>query len=95
MTMTFVTVGLFVISFAFGVFHGTLDKVSAAAMSGAQSALELCFSMAAIAAAGVPVFAWKGETLTEYWDCTWAVLCGSSCAASSRRRGVMRKRSPR
>src|SRR5690348_4832023 len=19
---------------------------------------------------GVPVFAWKGETLTEYWDCT-------------------------
>ncbi len=46
MTMTFVTVGLFVISFAFGVFHGTLDKVSAAAMSGAQSALELCFSMA-------------------------------------------------
>ena len=25
---------------------------------------------AAIAAAGVPVFAWKGETLEEYWDCT-------------------------
>ena len=24
---------------------------------------------AAIAAAGVPVFAWKGETLEEYWDC--------------------------
>ena len=24
----------------------------------------------AIAAAGVPVFAWKGETLEEYWDCT-------------------------
>src|SRR5579884_1861540 len=23
---------------------------------------------AAIAAAGVPVFAWKGETLEEYWD---------------------------
>ncbi len=29
---------------------------------------------AAIAAAGVPVFAWKGETLEEYWDCTWAAL---------------------
>ena len=29
---------------------------------------------AAIAATGVPVFAWKGETLTEYWDCTWAAL---------------------
>jgi len=25
---------------------------------------------AAIAKAGVPVFAWKGETLKEYWDCT-------------------------
>src|SRR5450755_2607723 len=25
---------------------------------------------AAIAEAGVPVFAWKGETLEEYWDCT-------------------------
>ena len=26
---------------------------------------------AAIAQAGVPVFAWKGETLEEYWDLTW------------------------
>jgi adenosylhomocysteinase len=25
---------------------------------------------AAVAAAGVPVFAWKGESLEEYWDCT-------------------------
>ena len=25
---------------------------------------------AAIAATGTPVFAWKGETLEEYWDCT-------------------------
>src|SRR5690554_3037769 len=25
---------------------------------------------AAIAASGVPVFAWKGETLEEYWWCT-------------------------
>ena len=29
---------------------------------------------AAIAATGVPVFAWKGETLEEYWDCTYAAL---------------------
>jgi len=29
---------------------------------------------AAIAAAGVPVFAWKGETLEEYWECTWQAL---------------------
>src|ERR1700754_3809047 len=25
---------------------------------------------AGIAATGTPVFAWKGETLEEYWDCT-------------------------
>ena len=29
---------------------------------------------AAIAASGVPVFAWKGETLEEYWDCTLDAL---------------------
>ncbi|MBE6378667.1 MAG: adenosylhomocysteinase [Lentisphaerae bacterium] len=29
---------------------------------------------AAIAQAGVPVFAWKGETLEEYWECTLAAL---------------------
>jgi len=29
---------------------------------------------AAIAAAGTPVFAWKGENLVEYWECTWDAL---------------------
>jgi adenosylhomocysteinase len=29
---------------------------------------------AAIAAAGVPVFAWKGETLEEYWQCTLSAI---------------------
>src|SRR5450432_1499026 len=29
---------------------------------------------AAIAAAGVPVFAWKGETLEDYWDCTYRAI---------------------
>ena len=29
---------------------------------------------AAMAEAGVPVFAWKGETLEEYWWCTWQAL---------------------
>jgi adenosylhomocysteinase len=29
---------------------------------------------AAIAATGVPVFAWKGETLEEYWECTMSAL---------------------
>ncbi len=33
---------------------------------------------AAIAAAGVPVFAWKGETLEEYWWCTWKALVNPS-----------------
>ena len=29
---------------------------------------------AAIAKSGTPVFAWKGETLREYWDCTWKAM---------------------
>jgi len=29
---------------------------------------------AAIAASGVPVFAWKGEALEDYWDCTYRAL---------------------
>ncbi len=30
---------------------------------------------AAIAVTGVPVFAWKGETLEEYWWCTYKAIC--------------------
>jgi adenosylhomocysteinase len=30
---------------------------------------------AAIAAAGTPVFAWKGESLEDYWWCTYQALC--------------------
>ena len=29
---------------------------------------------AAIAMAGTPVFAWKGETLEEYWECTYQAI---------------------
>jgi adenosylhomocysteinase len=29
---------------------------------------------AAIASANVPVFAWKGETLEEYWECTYQAI---------------------
>jgi len=29
---------------------------------------------AAIAVTGIPVFAWKGESLVEYWDCTWKAV---------------------
>ena len=29
---------------------------------------------AAIAASGVPVFAWKGESLEDYWWCTYQAL---------------------
>jgi adenosylhomocysteinase len=31
---------------------------------------------AAIAAAGIPVFAWKGETEEEYWDCVKKTITG-------------------
>lgn len=29
---------------------------------------------AAIAKVNIPVFAWKGETLEEYWECTWEAI---------------------
>src|SRR5688572_28131601 len=29
---------------------------------------------AAVAASGIPVFAWKGETLEEYWWCTYQAV---------------------
>ena len=52
---------------------------SAAAVYGADRSWYLvngstCGILAAIAAAGVPVFAWKGETLEEYWECTYRAL---------------------
>src|SRR5437667_8356774 len=28
----------------------------------------------AIAAGGVPAFAWKGESLEQYWDCTYRAI---------------------
>ena len=39
---------------------------------------------AAIAAAGVPVFAWKGESLKEYWDCTLDALTWADADGSAR-----------
>ncbi len=36
---------------------------------------------AAIAAAGIPVFAWKGETLEEYWWCTEQALSWQTSTA--------------
>jgi adenosylhomocysteinase len=33
------------------------------------------WAAAAIAETGVPVFAWKGETLEEYWWCTFQAMC--------------------
>ncbi len=46
MSMTFVVTGLFLFSFLFGFGRGTMAEVSAAAMEGASSAVELCLSMA-------------------------------------------------
>jgi adenosylhomocysteinase len=33
---------------------------------------------AAVAKAGIPVFAWKGESLEEYWNCTWSAIVAPS-----------------
>lgn len=46
MSMTFVVTGLFLFSFFFGFGRGTMAEVSAAAMEGASSAVDLCLSMA-------------------------------------------------
>jgi len=44
----------------------TQDHAAAAAVVGPGGSAD--------APAGVPVYAWKGETLEEYWDCTEAAL---------------------
>jgi adenosylhomocysteinase len=41
---------------------------------------------AAIAAAGVPVFAWKGETLEEFWWCKRRPAWPAACDRRRRRR---------
>lgn len=48
MAMTWVWTGMVVLSLLFGVLNGTLDAVAAAAMDGAQSAVELSISMAGV-----------------------------------------------
>ena len=47
---------------------------------------------AAIAAAGIPVFAWKGETLEEYWDLTLARAHASRQQRAATHRGRRRRR---
>jgi adenosylhomocysteinase len=44
----------------------TQDHAAAAVVVGPEGTLEQ--------PRGVPVFAWKGETLTEYWECTDSIL---------------------
>src|ERR1041384_4571856 len=44
----------------------TQDHAAAAVVVGPQGTAE--------APAGVPVYAWKGETLEEYWECTQQIL---------------------
>lgn len=48
MAMTWVWTGMVVLSLLFGLLNGTLDAVAAAAMDGAQSAVELSISMAGV-----------------------------------------------
>ncbi len=49
---------------------------------------------AAIAAAGIPVFAWKGETLEEYWWCTWKALVNPRRPRPAAHRRRRRRRHP-
>ena len=46
--------------------YSTQDEAAAAVVVGPQGSVE--------DPQGVPVFAWKGETLEEYWDCTEQIL---------------------
>ena len=46
--MSYIWSGLVILSFLWGFFHGNLSAVAAAALDGAQSALELSLSMAGI-----------------------------------------------
>ena len=48
MAMAWVWAGMVILSLVFGVANGTLAEVSAAALEGANSAVELCLSMAGI-----------------------------------------------
>lgn len=48
MAMAWVWTGMVVVSLAFGITHGTLDAVANAALEGADSAVQLCLSMAGI-----------------------------------------------
>lgn len=48
MAMTWVWSGMVLLSLFFGIWNGRLDAVAEAALSGAQSAVELSFSMAGI-----------------------------------------------
>src|SRR5215217_3961626 len=44
----------------------TQDEAAAAVVVGPQGTVD--------APSGVPVFAWKGESLAEYWECTEQIL---------------------
>ena len=46
MAMSWVWVGMVILSLIFGILHGTIEQVSAAAMEGANAAVQLCVSMA-------------------------------------------------
>jgi len=46
MAMSWVWVGMVILSLIFGILNGTIEQVSAAAMEGANAAVQLCVSMA-------------------------------------------------
>jgi len=81
MAMAWVWTGMVVFSLIFGISNNTFTAVSAAALEGASSAVELCLSMAGVLC---------------LWSGVMAVMeqCGLSCALSRLFRPVLKRLMP-
>jgi len=82
MAMAWTWTGMVVLSLLFGLYNGTLEAVSAAAMEGAEAAVQLCVSMAGI------LCLWTG--VMEIMD-----RCGMTGALSALFRPLLRRLMPR
>ena len=78
MAMSYIWSGLVILSFLWGFFHGNLSAVAAAALDGAQSALELSLSMAGI------LCLWSG--VMEILN-----VCGCRCEQSDGRAAMVQR----
>ena len=73
MAMSYIWSGLVILSFLWGFFHGNLSAVAAAALDGAQSALELSLSMAGI------LCLWSGVMVCPAASPHCSVRCYAAC----------------